>query len=422
MFKNAYVRGVANALINGGHVLFPDEISAAKIADFIAPRVAFEPQNGQVSKEATAKIAEAIVDASNYLKKQPGFKAASFSKVASVEDLGKLAYAHAMDLMQKAAEGSNIEGGDKGNTEMSSAEAKMDASARPGGYAENSLGKTDVDTKPGAVGKEQDQPNKPAESPAGSNSVVEQSRTASLADLIARAKVAEGSTIMGGDKGNKEPTTAEGKMDMGQRPAGYAVLPSQGSLGELMKQYGSSSAVGKETTHPNGPSESPSGSNSLTETSAKSAEDAFMVVFKKTAAEIAPHLPISLHEEAKIAHVRACMGMNTEEKAHYLTGLQKNAADKTASGTAAPKHEHYNGRTANQAAKVAEMPAFIQEKIDAKKNEGSEKKDDDKKDDGDKKDANPFAKKDDDKDEKKDDEKSAQLRDTFRRINASLKA
>ena len=52
--------------------------------------------------------------------------------------------------------------------------------------------------------------------------------------------------------------------------------------------------------------------------SAKSAEDAFVTVFKKTAAEIVEYLPAGLPEAQKIAHVRACMGMTTPEKAQYL--------------------------------------------------------------------------------------------------------
>jgi len=422
MFKKAYVRGIQNALIQGGHVAFPDEESAAKVADFIAGRVAFEPTGGAVPRETTTKIAQALVEASSHLRSQPGFKAAAFTKLASVDDLAKLAHAHALDVMQKAAEGSTIEGGDKGNQDPSTAEGKMDAAQRPPGYAVTSPGKTEVDTRPGAVGKEQEHPNKPAESPSGSNSVIDQTRTASLGALL--RKVAEGSTILGGDKGNQEPSTAEGKMDAAQRPPGYAVLPSQGAPGELLNLIRGPAVVGREIPHPNGPSESPSGSNSVIQHSAKAAaEDPYLALFKKTAAEVLEFLPGSITEDAKIAHVRACMGMTTEEKAHYVAGLQKEAADRTAAsarGTRSQPHNSdatharagaYDGRHANQAAKSAgELPPFIQEKIDAKK-DGKDKKDDDKDGDGDKKDG---------KDEAKDEEKAASLRDHLRRIAGAI--
>jgi hypothetical protein len=399
-------------------VAFPDGDTADKVADYIGEKVAFDATGGNVPLEVTLKIANAAIEASQYMAAQPGFKAASFLKVASIDDLAKLAHAHALDVMQKAAEGSNYEGGDKGNSTPESAEGKMDASQRPAGYAENSRGKTDVDTRPGAVGKEQEQPNKPGESPAGSNSVTEQSRTASLAAMI--KKVAQGSNIMGGDKGNMEMSSAEAKMDASQRPAGYAVLPSQGSLGELMNQVKGPAVIGRETAHPNGPGESPSGSNSVTQQSAKAAsEDPYVTVFKKTAAEVAPYLPSGLSDDVKVAHVRACMGLTTEEKAHYLTGLQKEAADKTAAtktaaavGTGRNRPGAYDGRNANQVTKEAEMPDFIREKIEAKKDgEGGEKKEEaseSKKDE-----------KAEDKDEKKD-EKEASLADHFRRINAAI--
>lgn len=429
MFKRAYVRGIQNALVQSGQVAFPDEESAAKIADFIADRVDISPEKGPVSREMTAKIASHVIDAAEYYTKQAGFKPASVEKVASVEDLGKLAHAHAIDLMQKAAEGSTIEGGDKGNKEPSSAEAKMDASKRPDGYAEHSLGKTQVDTKPGAVGSESDQPNKPSESPSGSNSVTEQ-RTASLAELIRKQASGTGSTIMGGDKGNKEMSSAEAKMDQKQRPEGYARLPGQGDLGALMSQVRGPAVVGREAPHPNAPAEHPAGHNSVIEHSGKAAsEDPYIALFKKTAAQVAPHLPGALSEDAKIAHVRACMGMTDEEKARYLVGLEKEAADKTTPATppGAPSYgtEHnpektharpgaYDGRKANQGTKQAEdgaLPPFMQKKDD-------EKKDDDK---DDKKPA--FLQgKDEKKDDEKKDEKEASLADHFRRISSAIQS
>lgn len=421
MFKRAYVRGIQNALVQAGHAMFPDEAAAVKVADYIADHVEFDPTAAAVPRETTAKIAEHVLDASTHFKKQDGFKAASFDKVASLDDLSKLAHTHALDVMQKAAEGSTIEGGDKGNTEATTGEGKMDLKARPHGFAEDSRGKTDVDTRPGAIGKEEDQPNKPAESPPGGNSVTEQSRTASLEALIRKtAAGATGSTIMGGDKGNQTPTTGEGKMDISQRPHGYAGLPGQGDLGQLMSQVRGPAVIGRETPHPNAPAEHPAGMNSVIEHSGKAAaEDPYIALFKKTAAHIAPHLPETLSEAQKIAHVRACMGMHDTERASYLVGLQKEAADHTTPATppGAPTYgsEHnpdktharpgaYDGRSANQGTKQAEsgaLPPFMMDKKDEKKDEKHEAKAEDK------------------KDEKKD-EKEASLTDHFRRISSAI--
>ena len=446
MFKNAYVRGIQTALVNSGAAAFPDQTTAMKVADYIAEHVNIDPIQG-VSQDATHKIASDVVAASDWLAAQPGFKAASFNKLATWDDVYKLADYNATDLMTKAAEGSTIEGGDKGNTEDQSpaGETKMDAAQRPPGYAENSLGDTAVDTRPGAVGKEEPQPNAPKESPSGDNSVQEHSRTASLANLFRKA--AEGSTILGGDKGNDEMSSAEAKMDAAQRPPGYAVLPSQGALGAMMAQVTGPAVIGRETAQPSQPGESPSGSNSLSEHSAKAAAaDTYIALFKMVAAEVNAYLPHTYNENAKIAAVRACMGLTTEEKAFYLHGLQKQAADATSGSTGglppgsrsnysehSPDATHsrpgaYDGRSANQGTKSAnDLPPFMkkEEKSDDKGDkDDKDDKGDDKKDD---KGGMPAfiqekidARKDGDKDEKKDDDKKeASLRDYFRRIEAA---
>lgn len=427
MFKHAFVRGIQTALINSGHAVFPDADTATKVADYIAERVDLDPLQG-VSREVTHKVATDIVAASDYCKQQPNFKAASFNKVATWDDVEKLAAHHAEQLMIKAAEGSTIEGGDKGNKEPTTGEGKMDLSARPEGYATNSLGKTDVDTKPGMVGKEAPSPTPPHEAPSGSNSVTEHSRTASLSDLFRKA--AEGSTILGGDKGNKEPTTGEGKMDLQQRPVGYAVLPNQGAPGWLPGMIDSSAVVGKETANPAAPSNSPSGSNSVTAHSAKAAEDeAYLLLFRKTAAQVVQFLPGDIADESKISHVRVCMGLNDDEKARYLGQLQhdhKVASERAAVASATLSGRRYDGRGANQSQKSAEdgaLPPFMKKDDD--------KKDDDKKDDDGKSkggipdfiQAKIDAKKDGDGDDKKDDDKKeAAMRETVARIAASLRA
>jgi hypothetical protein len=437
MFKHAYVRGIQTALIDRGIAAFPDKGTADKIADYIADRIDIDLTQG-VPREITHKVATELVSAADHLKKQSGFKAASWNKVATWDDVTKLAEDAATAVMEKAAEGSTIEGGDKGNTQAESpqGETKMDASQRPPGYAEDSRGKTDVDTKPGAVGKEQEQPNKPSETDSKPNSVVEQSRTAAVTlDSLFR-KAAEGSTIMGGDKGNQDPTTGEGKMDLANRPHGYAVLPSQGGLGEMMKLVTGPAVIGRETAQPVQPGQTVNGSNSVTEHSAKAAaEDPYLALFQKVAREIYEYLPTGMNDDAKVATVRACMGLNTEEKAHFLVGIQKEAAAKTAAAPAdvppgsrgdkytqhSPEATHgrpgaYDGRKGNQGTKAAgdDLPPFM--KKDEKKDDGDkdDKDKSEKKDDGEKKDLPPWM-----KEEK---EKEAGLRDTIRRISEAQRA
>lgn len=395
MFKQAYVRGVQNTMIQAGHVAFPDEKTAADVADYIGGHFEFDPVTAGVTPEQNVKIAEAIVDASRYFQKQPGFKAAAFTKVASEDDLGRLAHAHALHVMEKAAEGSTIEGGDKGNKEPTTGEGKMDLGERPTGYATDSRGTTEVDTRPGHVGKEEPQPAGPSRTDSKDNSVVEQSKTSSLGELLRKVKLAEGTTIIGGDKGNTEPTTAEGKMDLQQRPHGYAVLPNQGDLGELMREFGAGSHVGKETPSPNPPARTDSAPNSVVETSKKTAEaDPYILVFQKTAAEVGPHLPGSLNQDQKIAHIRVCMGLNTEERAHYLVDVHQKIAAATVGSVPpgsrsdgyqshTPEATHsrqgaYDGRKNNQGTKQAEDGALPPFMMHGKDKDKDEKKDDDK--------------------------------------------
>jgi hypothetical protein len=433
MFKHAYVRGVQNALIQGGHVAFPDDVTATKVADYIANESNIDPLEG-ISAEVTAKVAEAVIEASQWFA-QNGYKAASFSKLASVEDLSKLAHVHVIDLMQKAAEGSTIEGGDKGNKSMSSGEAKMDAVARPEGYAANSRGETEIDTRPGAVGKEEENPAGPHESPMGANSATEQSKAAALGRMI--RKLAEGSTILGGDKGNmpEQAISGEAKMDHAMRPSGYATN-SRGSTAVDTRP----GALGKEMPHPNAPAQSVAGSNSVVEQSkAAGVDDAFLAVFKKTAQEVMPYLPRTASEESKVAHVRACMGMTTEEKAHYIHGLQKEAAEKTAAHVPAkvpPGSRHdidssehssdathrrpgaYDGRRANQGGSkhAGEMPAALAEALKAKKDEEHGEEHEDEKHE-------KMESKAEEKAEHKDEEKKeASLAAQLRRIAASVRA
>lgn len=424
MFKKAYVRGILSGLVQSGQAAFPSEEKAAACADYVAERIdipLFDEKSAavQVPLAVTAKVAGALIDASNAFK-QAGEKLVEPAKLASVEDLAKVAHAHVMHLM-KIAEGSTIEGGDKGNKPEGApaAETKMDNAARPAGYAEDSRGKTEVDTRPGAVGKEQEHPKAPSESPSGDNSVKEQSRTAALGEMI--KKMAEGSTLLGGDKGNKpdQATAAESKMDHAARPwPSYANFGErgQGSAGEMAAHVKGPAVVGRETPHPNAPSNSPSGTNSVIEHSQKAAEDAaFLSVFKKTAAEVLPHMEgLELNEDEKIAHVKTMMGYTDEQRARHILGLQraKTAAAATtqpAGGGGLPgghpygtehnpevtaKTKTYDGRVGNQ------KQGGLADALEAAK------KDDDK----------SGEKKDEKKEEK---EKEASLLDRINRLGAA---
>lgn len=369
MFKRAFVRGIQAQLVKNDRAVYPNEKAATDVADYIADNVDFDP--GNLTYDKVAELANHLIDASNALVER-GYEAGPAVKTAALQSLEKLAHAHVVDLMTKAAEGSTIEGGDKGNKEPTSGEGKMDGAARPAGYAENSRGSTDVDTKPGAVGAESDNPNKATNSPAGSNSITEQ-RTAALLDAI---KVAMGSTIMGGDKGNTTPSSAEAKMDAQARPDGYAVLPSRGADDAIKAMVGGAAVIGKEVSHPNQVANTPGGSNSIVAQTKAAAEDPYLTLFKKVASEVHAFLPAAAPAEQKVAHVRAMMGMDTTEKAAFIANLYKQAN---------------------------EMPPWLMGK-----------KDDEKKDE--KKDEKGESKAEEKKEEKAEEKKEASLLDVFKSI------
>ena len=301
----------------------------------------------------TAKIANHVIEASNAFKER-GHQPGPFAKMASMDALAKHAHVHAVDLMEKAAEGSNYVGGDKGNDKAFNAEGKADEKDRPDSYATNARGHIVADIPAAAhVGTESVQPAEPKNHPEGTNSLTEASKAASLSDLMKKVAI----DVDNSSKDNRY--SLEAKKDQKDRPEGYAHLPHQGALGSLMQMVGGDAVIGKELPHPQGPSTHPTGSNSLTEMSKKSSADSdpYIALFKKTAQEVAPHLPGGLTDDRKVAHIRSVMGLTTEEKAHYLVGLQKQAAEKV-SGEVPPQFlAHMKGK-------------------DEKKDDKEEKKDD----------------------------------------------
>ena len=141
MFNRAYVRGVQSALIQSNRLSYPNEKSAGETADYIADRLGELPlmdKEGSavpVNQNITAKIASYLLDGDREFKKV-GCVTSHRAKLASADDFAKLAHAQVVTLMKKA-EGSNMEGGDKGNDEPTTAEGKMDEKNRPPGFAED---------------------------------------------------------------------------------------------------------------------------------------------------------------------------------------------------------------------------------------------------------------------------------------------
>ena len=344
LFKRAYARGVNDELIRLGYARYPSKLAADEVADAVGDQLPVEPAAEAVPPDVAAEVAATLVDAANQLVEASGAAPAEgeemdpaaaaqleeIAKESAADDIDTRAYKQAEAVMVKAANegmGSTIAGGDKDNSLTASpqAETAMESAQRPQGMHNLGVGNTKAPVGQGNVGTEQvPAPEAPSESPSGSNSVIEQSKMGMHLRSIIQ-KIAMGSTIEGGDKGNSPQeaagVTGEAALDQMARPEGYAVS----GVGNTAMTPGSG-VVGSEQPHPEQPGQSPMGANSLTEWSDSNGKTAmFMELFKETAEKTASHLPNNFSEEQKIAHIRQMMGMTDLERSQYIGMLHKEA-------------------------------------------------------------------------------------------------
>lgn len=340
LFKHAFARGINDELVRLGHVRYATKEAADETADAVGDMMPQEPAAQEVPPEVVADVATTLIDAANKLVAHTGVGEEPTMeehalKTSAAQDLGTRAAEQAYSVMVKAAElakvalgdtGSTILGGDKGNqmADATAAETIMEARNRPEGVHVTGVGNTEYPVGQGAVGSEQPHPKMPAEHPGGSNSVIEQSQKgASLRQLI--QKVAMGSTIVGGDKGNTltqaAKVTGEAALALKNQPMGYA----EHSVGTTELKVPATAVVGTEMNHPKMPGEHPAGTNSVMEHSKVGAANPFMALFQKTAEEVVPFIPQNWSEDTKIAHVRRMMGMTAPERNEYIALMYKEA-------------------------------------------------------------------------------------------------
>lgn len=399
LFKRAFARGINDELVRLNLVRYPTKLAADEIADAVGDQIPQEPVGEDVPAETAAEVAATLIDAANELISETGASAMpevpaapeEALKTSAAQDIDTRAQQQAYYVMVKAAQekqamGSTIEGGDKGNTLMEAAattgEGKIEADRRPDGYANvGVMGVGETQTPIGRdastqVGKEEPHPDQPGATDAGSNSVIEQSKTSQLRRII--QKVAMGTTIEGGDKGNTlgqaGALTGEGKLEADRRPVGYANV----GVGKTNFPVGTG-VVGAEQPHPDQPGAAATGSNSVTQWSESAKEgsaDPFLVLFKKTAEEVSRFLPKNMSEDTKVAHVRRLMGLTDPEKTEYIALIHKEAGASDAEAfSVAEKHagckkSRYSGnpnkkdRTrANQKKTAEEMTSDQEEKL-----------------------------------------------------------
>lgn len=446
--KRAFTRGINDELIRLGLVRYQSKTAADEMADAVADNMEGAmpdmppPEEGMaaepVAPEVAAEVATELVESANKLVEAtsgaglaeegaPPMPEEAELKTSAANDLDTRAHNQAYYCMVKAAQdaqklamGSTIEGGDKGNTLPEAAavtgEAKLELDRREMGYAHKGVrgvGQSDhpagQDTD-ASIGHEipHPEPHPPSESPAGAippaagNTVVEQSNASkegSLRDII--QKVAMGSTIEGGDKGNDlgdaSQTTGEGKIEADRRPEGYAVKGEDGVGGtDHPAGRDPSAQVGTEEGHtgterPGATDQGaipPDAGNTNVEQSKTSAEDPYVVLFKKTASEVAEYLP-PMDDNAKVAHVRLMMGMTDPERNEYLATLHKEAGtsdddtvavvQKHAACASRRRHQgnpNRKDRTRANQKTAGELPPALAAAVDKKEGKDGDKKED----------------------------------------------
>jgi hypothetical protein len=374
LFKRAAARGVAHELVRRGVVQFPSKEAADEAADAVAdampeagpgamPEVSGEQGH---SPEEIAAIANKLIEIGHALMAEAGGggapggapgegggapgpvppeiakAAADLQKTASEIPLQDIAGKVAVECMDKAAAekqaaGSLVHGGDHQNTPEAAKKVTelgaLDQAQRPSGTYEDSRGHTALaDT--GHIGDLGKNPKGPHNTPAGSNSLTEGVHHKGASEQMREhvRKIAA-SLIHGGDKGNTQEQAAKvteiGALDNKQRPVGYAVV----GKGNANFSEPQASRVGTEEKHPNGPHNTPAGTNSViqaSKTGEELSEDdkAFLNIFSKCAEDVGPYLPAKLSEDEKIAAIRHMMGMEHDERQAYIDGLNgKQAGD-----------------------------------------------------------------------------------------------
>jgi hypothetical protein len=357
LFKQAMVLGIQHELTRNNIVQYPSKQAAEAAADAVAGgdvAQAMPETSGEGGHDPAQvqMLAQQLIQLGNQMMAEakggpsgaaalsvpegssPDAEAGSLGKSASDHSPEAVAPYVAWSLMQKAAAetsaGQKAEIAKPGNKNTLSNAAQTDGTAaidnkaRPEGTHVVGVGNTNMDTSGGEVGKVTDHPDKPTTSPAGGNSVTPKAAgldpqfAAKVAAAMAAGRKAE---IAKPANKNTLPAAAAtdgiAAIDLKNRPVGFAVV-GQGNANFKEPQ---AARVGLEMPHPQAPTTGAPGSNSVIEASKAAADQALVLLYNKTAAEVGPYLPQNFNEAAKIASVRAMIGMGDDARAAFLAKL-----------------------------------------------------------------------------------------------------
>ena len=398
LFKRAAARGVAHELVCSGVIAFPSKEAMDEAADAVAdatPGAPGEPGGapggmpemsgeGGHSPEELAAVANKLMEIAHALMEQAGASAPGaggmppgmehegaapegpppspeaakmsmeLTKMAAEADYETVAAAIAVECMEKAAyetkaatSGALIHGGDKGNDPAQAAQhgevAALDQKQRPQGAYQVAMGDTALKTLQGHIGDLSKNPKGPANSPSGSNSVSSDAGSHKAAGLDAELRKIANKLVGLHDGTDKNKLTDAAKhdqlaaLDQKNRPEGSYLV----GVGNANFSEPQSHRVGVEMPHPKAPKNSPSGTNSIIDASKTSEEDAFLVLFKKTAEDVGPYLP-AMSDDEKVAAISKMIGYDHDARQAYLDTLhtEKKASAEGMKGDES-KHNKY---------------------------------------------------------------------------------
>ncbi len=285
LFKRAHIRGMVHEMTRRGLVRFPTKLAEEESADAIAdalpeevvpevtPEDGLTPEQAQAALQQIVEVAEEIAARSEAgeVEGQPPMPMEDTQKMAAATSYEDAASHAALSLMHKAAEetavatGPDIPGPTPPAPDLSTtAEGEVDAKTTPSADIVVPQGTTEVDTAPGAVGKEEvraEQPGAEGSPPTG-----EAAKTAapvSMQDMLLtlskhgylnkEAMSMDGASLSGGAAGGPAPTPRVDLDDNLKIPG--AVAPSQGQTSQDVPAAADVGATKKQPAGTPGPTD-----------------------------------------------------------------------------------------------------------------------------------------------------------------------
>lgn len=273
LYKRAHLSGMSHYLKREGIIAWPTKQAEEEAVDMVADELPDEevpegtdetgltPEEAEIAMDKLVEVAEAINDK---VSAAGGGADPELNKQAASTSIEDAAAYSAVRLMEKAAAEAESMGGPDmpGQTPpapdlSATAEGKVDAVATPSSTLVVPQGTTEVDTKPGAVGQEE---NQPAGQPGAQESAPtgEVAKQASVLELLTRMAhqqpnvlqkiaAADGASLSGGRTAGTPPTPRKDLDDNLVIPKAVAA-----GMGQTAMEFPATATVGMTKKQPAG--------------------------------------------------------------------------------------------------------------------------------------------------------------------------